>query len=215
MSVCSGNASEVHLCLDKYIEYSIKDSEREFRGSVQCQYIITGPEQTLRQSGKKLLNNKEFKNEISKFLLREWQKDHYYCLFSEKVLYASHGGECFKFVANNAQQSVTVTKPSFLQGHHEEADTMIVFHIAQTSHDVIVRASDTDVLIILIGYLGDQHQDDSSRNIFMDCGIGNHRRYIDVNSIVNGLENLQPGLSTVMPAYHAFTGCDFTSAFYR
>ena len=87
--------------------------------------------------------------------------------------------------------NVTVTKPRFPQWQQEEAHTMIVFHIAQISHDVIVWASDIDVLIILIGYLGDQHQDDSSRNNFMDCWIGNHKRYIDVNSIVNGLKNLQ------------------------
>ena len=62
MSLYSGKASEVHLCLDKYVAQSIKDSERELRGSVQCQYIITGPKQTIRQSGQKVFNNKEFKN---------------------------------------------------------------------------------------------------------------------------------------------------------
>ena len=79
LSVCSGKASEVHLCLDKYIVNSIKDSERELRGSVKCPYVITGPEQRIRQSGQKLLNIVEFKNEISKSFLHEWQKDHYYC----------------------------------------------------------------------------------------------------------------------------------------
>ena len=99
---------------------------------------------------------------------------------------------------------MTVSKPNFLQGGHEEVDTLIPFHVSRVTHNVVVRASDTDVLIILIGYFAKQLQKDS-RSIIMDCGIGNHRRYIDVNSIVNGLENLQPGLSAAIPAYHAFT----------
>ena len=30
--VCLGRASEVHVCLDKYVENSIKDSERKLQG---------------------------------------------------------------------------------------------------------------------------------------------------------------------------------------
>ena len=132
------------------------------------------------------------------------------------MLYVFHSGKCYELVPNNEQQKVTVSKPNFLQGEHKEANTLIAFHVARVTHAVVVRASASDVLIMLIGYLGDQLQKEhSSRNIIMDCGSGNHRRYIDVKSIVNGLKNLQQGLSTVIPAYHAFTGCDFTSAFYR
>ena len=50
--VCSGRASEVHVCLDKYVENSIKDSERKLRGAVDSAYVITGSDQTIRQSGK-------------------------------------------------------------------------------------------------------------------------------------------------------------------
>ena len=49
----------------------------------------------------------------------------------------------------------------------------------------------------------------------MDCGTENKRRYINITSIVNALENKQPGLPAAMPGLHAFTGCDFTAAFYR
>ena len=52
-TVCKGRTSEVHICLGKYIENSIKDSERKARGAVDMQYSITGPEQKMRESGKK------------------------------------------------------------------------------------------------------------------------------------------------------------------
>ena len=63
---------EVHVCLDKYIENSIKDSERQLRGAVDAIYTITGPEQTMRQRGQTLLRNGTFKNELGKFLMKEW-----------------------------------------------------------------------------------------------------------------------------------------------
>ena len=69
--VCKGEATEVHVCLDKYIENSIKDSERKSRGAVNSNYVITGPEQKMRQNGKKVLKNGVFKHEFGKFLLDE------------------------------------------------------------------------------------------------------------------------------------------------
>ena len=102
-----------------------------------------------------------------------------------------------------------------LQANHEEADTLTAFHLENTSGNrIILRASDTDVLIILIGVLGNQCPEVRySKNVFMDCGSGNSRRYINVTSIVNVLEEQKPGLPKTLPGY-AFTGYDFTSSSY-
>ena len=109
-----------------------------------------------------------------------------------------------------------MTAPSHLQGDYEEADTLLAFHIANISADtVVVRASDTDVLVILIGAIGQQLEDDSLPNIIVDCGMGNSRRYINATNIAEILEGCRDGISGALPGYHAFTGCDFTSAFYR
>ncbi len=214
--VCSGRAREVHVCLDKYVENSIKDSERKLRGAVDVPYIITGPDQTMRQSGQKLLTNGVFKNELGKFLLKEWGKDHYWNIFGGKTLYASYGGECFQYVPDD-DHHVVVSIPAQLQGDHEEADTLIAFHVANiTAGNVMVRASDTDVLVILIGTLGQQRREVRSMGtVIMDCGTKNNRRYINITNITDNLEEVQHGLARALPGYHAFTGCDFTSAFYR
>ena len=50
--------------------------------------------------------------------------------------------------------------------------------------------------------------------IIIDCGSVNCRRHIDVISIANALEAEQKGLAAAMPGLHAFTGSDFTIAFY-
>lgn len=215
-TVCSGSGSEVHVCLDKYVENSIKDSERQLRGTVHTIYTISGPDQSVRQKGQTLLSSSSFKNELGKFLLREWKKDHYWSLLNGKTLYASHGGVCYKYTPNE-NQHILVSSPAHLQANHEEADTLIAFHLENiTSNAVLIRASDTDVLVILIGILGRKTLEKRNRStVIMDCGRDNSRRYINVNNIVNVLEERKPGLSRALPGYHAFTGCDFTSSFYR
>ena len=215
-TVCKVKGDEVHVCLDKYLQNSIKDSERKLRGAIDSNYTITGADQKIRQRGAKLLENGTFKNELGKFLLREWQKDHYWHILNRKVLFASHGGECLQFTPTDDEQ-IIVTKPAHLQANHEEADTLIGFHLRKlTSSTVLVRASDTDVLVILIGLIGNQRPElRSMATVIMDYGTGNNRRYINVTDIVNALEERTPRLSRAMPGYHAFTGCDFTSAFYR
>ena len=77
----------------------------------------------------------------------------------------------------------------------------------------MVRASDSDVLVILIGVFGQQLLEERPL-IIMDCGAGHNRRYISVKNIANKLDDSKPGLPRVIPAYHAFTGCDFTSSSY-
>ena len=128
----------------------------------------------------------------------------------------SFGGQCQRYMPDESNH-ITVTKPTEYQGDHEEADTLIAFHVANiTERNVIIRATDTDVLIILIGLLGRQRPEIRARmNIIMDCGMGNSRRYINVSNIAAVLEETRPGLPRALPGYHAFTGCDFTSAFYR
>ena len=76
--------------------------------------------------------------------------------------------------------------------------TLIAFHLMNMSNIIIVRGSDTDVLVIMIHAISQLPQEvQSAAKVIMDCGIGNNQ------------------LSEALPGYHAFTGSDFTSAFYR
>ena len=90
-TICTGQVTEVHVCLDKHVVNSIKDGERKLRGAQDTAYNVTGPEQILRQSGQRMLSNGLFKNELAKFLLDEWGKEHYCNFFKGKILFASYG----------------------------------------------------------------------------------------------------------------------------
>ena len=68
---------------------------------------------------------------------------------------------------------MTVDHPAHLQGCHEETDTLIAFHTAIAVGNVMIRASDTDVIAIILGMLGrylESHRETSYRRVIMDCG---------------------------------------------
>ena len=104
---------------------------------------------------------------------------------------------------------MVVDEPSEFQGNHEEADTLMAYHAYRMGGRVIIRASDTDVLVILIALAAKMPE---TSMIVMDFGSANNRRLINVTDISRELENKQNGLSEALIGFHAVTGCDFTSA---
>ena len=81
--------------------------------------------------------------------------------------------------------------PAHPHGSHEEADTLLAFHASSVAGNAVIRASDTDVLVILLGMIGrhlTSQRPTTYSCIIMDCGSGNIRRLIDVRSIANALE---------------------------
>ena len=112
----------------------------------------------------------------------------------------------------------TVQHPESYQGVHEEADSLIAFHLSQSKGNIMVRGTDTDILIILLGMLG-KHKEEGIQGqygqIVFDCGQGNSRRFIDVTSIHLKLEENHEGFSRALLGLHALTGTDYTASFYK
>lgn len=91
----------IHVCLDKYIKNSIKNSERQLRRTVHS--TITGSDQTMRQRRHTLLNNCMFNN--LKFFIREWGKDQYWNMLNRKTLHALDGGEYFQYTTDELKRT--------------------------------------------------------------------------------------------------------------
>ena len=53
-----------------------------------------------------------------------------------------------------------MSNPINFHEHHEEADSLITFHMSQSKGNLIVRGTDTDILIILLGMLGNYGEED-------------------------------------------------------
>ena len=90
-----------------------------------------------------LLQNGIFKDQVAKFLMKEWQKDHYGAVIGKWMVIASHGGNCICLEYNQISRQMTVNSPNSLQGKHEEADILLAFHAANVAGSVLVRALDT------------------------------------------------------------------------
>ena len=214
--ICAHHGNEIHVLFDVYKENTIKANERQLRGSQNHTYIIAGPEQTPNQSKTELVQNSSFKQEFAKFLLQEWSADHYVSVLRGKKIVVSHGGNCCTFTCNELDNSMQVSQPVHLQGQHEEADTLFAYHSISLMGNLLIRACDTDIVIILITMLAHATQQSrQNKHIYMDCGTGNNRRLIDISKLFQLLEEKQDNLTKALAGIHAFTGCDFTSAFYR
>lgn len=100
--------------------------------------------------------------------------------------------------------------PDYQCTGHEEADTKIVFFKCQIveSKNIIVRCSDTDVVICL----GNIEYVNSQLKVVVQFGSGNHERFINITKLTKALGLL---LCAALPAFHAFTGCNYNSAFYK
>ena len=131
-----------------------------------------------------------------------------------KLLYVPHGGKCAQYrnIQATGGSQVVVDEPSQMQACHEEVDTPIAFHAAKTQGcSTLVRSTDSDILVILIGLAG-RIENLSS---IMDYVSGNHRRYINISLIAKKLAETHSGLTTALIGFHALPGCDFTSALNR
>ena len=82
---------------------------------------------------------------------------------------------------------------------------------------VIVRSSDTDVLVLLIAIIAREVKKGTKKieQIIIDYGLGSNRRYIELSSITESFASESDGLPEAVIGFHAFTGCDYTSSFLK
>ena len=98
-----------------------------------------------------------------------------------------------------------------LSSNHEEADTKVILHchhalMEDTSTKVILRSpsGDTDVMVLAAAFL-DKHR------TYIDYGNGKGRRGIWLKD----LSSVTDDLKTTLIGFHAFTGNDYISSFFR
>lgn len=97
---------------------------------------------------------------------------------------------------------------------HEEADTRIVYHISKVPEhsNILIRASDTDILIILLGNI---HRFPTMK-IWLANSASKRGSKDEICINCSKLsKKLGPNLCLALPAFHAFTGSDYTAAFFN
>ena len=202
----------IDITFDTYERPSIKDCERDRRGAVGgCEFAIEGPAQRLPEKFKKLLNREEFKRQLPPFLVKNWSSPHLQPQIEGREIYLGVMDVCTRFLVEDG--AVTDECVPSLGCNHPEADTRVILHMLHaartTPGDIIIRASDTDILVILL-----HHVHRVTATVWMEVRTSGqrNRRYINVTKIA---ATIGPALCAALPGFHSFTGCDYTSAFVR
>jgi hypothetical protein len=210
LQALSCSKDRVDLVFDRYTEPSIKDSERGRRGTLEQLYVITGTEQRCPQNLQEALKSKSFKINLPLFLVNEWEHQEYADALDKCHLYVGVEDNCYHFfVEDKVVKKETVLR---LKCNHDEADTRVCLHAKdadRSTDNLVIRASDTDIAIVML-----YHSHKFTAKIWMDVGISskNSRRLICLTDIANSLGRQ---LCASLQAFHAYSGCDYTSAFVR
>ena len=95
-----------------------------------------------------------------------------------------------------------------LKSNHEEADTRLLLHAKQASRPdsrIVIESPDTDVLVLSVAHFNDINCEE----MWFRIGVKDQLRYIPVH---DASRKLGETLCRALPAFHAMTGCDTTSA---
>ena len=108
-----------------------------------------------------------------------------------------------------------------LNSSQEEADTYIILHALNMNNQfkdknvmgrIVIKSPDTDVLVLLVHYFSRMS---NTSELWFQTGtitaLKDGRRYIPVHDLCKSLSAV---LCRILPAAHALTGCDTTSAMY-
>ena len=137
------------------------------------------------------LHNAENKTELIRFL----------------VNYAKNHKGMFKIPLQITENEKTwlISNDNFTEledSNHREADTRLILEADKLDAPVIVHATDTDVLVLMVHAFPTRVFEQK-----WQMKIG-HERFINIESIC---VNIGTEACAILPAYHSITGCDTTS----
>ena len=206
---CLPKVKRVHFVTDNYDDVSIKSTERLRRGESQ-EVSLAGPSMKTPKDWKEFLRNEENKKQLIRFILTEWEKDQYSQKLYNREIYFGCDNMCF-LLSNSDGQSTDSMPVNCLFNRQEEADTLLILHSLNADSeenedmDIIVRSPDSDVFFLLVSY-----SKQFKHPLYFDTGNSNKRRMIHIQKLCGIIPKES---SDAILAYHAFTGCDSTSAF--
>lgn len=158
------------------------------------------------------MGNDDNKTQLLKLLLDQWKTTKYAPALHGRFFHFVLGEICYRLTSPDGK-TVEVFQVDSLSSTQEEADTRIILHcihVRDTEPDnttILVRSPDTDVLVLLMHF-----SSQINRSVLFDNGVGNKRRLLSVPDLA---QHMGTQICSILPAYHALTGCDTTSAFVR
>ncbi|CAH3173624.1 unnamed protein product [Porites lobata] len=199
----------VDIVFDQYRDMSIKSHERSRRGSSSALEVkINSPSTPVPKQWAKYISNPRNKTNLCTFLTQALSELGKKKLPQGKCLVIGGGCSDGESSLHIRRDHPTVTL-SDLQANHEEADTRLLFHAKHASQPdsrIIIHSPDTDVLVLGISFYGEL----GCKELWLRTGSKDRLRYIPLHEIST---KVGPKICKALPAFHALTGSDATSAF--
>jgi len=182
--------TRVDIVFDTYEQPWIKDCERERRGAEDVRYTITGPDQIHPKDLNKALKSTSFKSQLPRFLLKDWGDQRHAHALRDKEVYIGVDDVCARFAVEGGQIHKSIVGE--LCSNHPEGDTRICQHLMHINEsrlsdndNVVIRASDTDILVILL-----HHVHETTLGVWMEVGTSGRgdRRYVNVSQIAEDVD---------------------------
>ena len=194
-------------------ENSIKQMERERRGAgeITASHLVSGAREV--PNYRLFLKGSANKAALAAFVSDSLTMKAPTRLKNDQTIVLAGGFSTAETVKLVNKTGVTTLPQLF--SSQEEADTRLVLHainLSKTHSRVIICCDDTDVLVILLYF----HSKGSlASEVYMHAGHSGgtvtRERYIPVHAIA---AKLSDSICLCLPAVHALTGCDTTSALF-
>jgi hypothetical protein len=184
------------VVFDTYVTDSLKLTCRDKRGS--------GIRTRVSENTKMPKNWQQFLRVVdNKVELFHFLTQNLTLLACEKTLILTYDDNVVQYGINVDIQDITPC-------NHEEADTRLILHCLHASKcglkRIIIRTVDTDVVVLAVSFFDSLGVD----KLWVHFGVGKNSRFIAVHELV---AVLGPQKSSVLPLFHALTGCDTVSCF--
>ncbi len=203
---------QVDVAFDVYIKNSIKNAERERRGTSSLQFGTLLEKSKVKQ-WKNFLSSSENKTLLIRFLIAKLKEPDFFNRLRNKELYVTDGASCFK-----------ITRAGFhevgeLLSIQEEADTRLFLHVKHAElngySNFVIHSPDTDVFIMAVAFSSELES-----HLYFKTGTKNKSRIISIDEIsrqasihANKLGVSKEEYKKSVLGVYCFTGCDTVSAF--
>lgn len=198
------NSERIDVVFDVYRENSIKNAEREKRGSESGHEFRSIMSAHKIRQWRKFLLSPTNKSQLIRFISEEWQKERYKEKLAGKTIFVTTEEKCFEITSEGTRYRED------LKSEQEEADTRVLLHAAHAAASgykaVVVASEDTDVFVLCVAFKGF-----IPCSLFVKSSKQTRAVYIDISKVVLALGSQ---VCRALPGLHAFTGCDTVSAFF-
>lgn len=186
------------IVFDVYLPGSLKSDTRDRRG---------------HGVRKKITATTKTPQNWQSFMRNDDNKSGLFCFLAEKVVGVAGPSIVVATKGENIVSNQQIDPSLLTACTHEEADTRVFLHTRHallTGHKrIVIKANDTDVVVIAVGIL-ETLLEFGLEELWIMFGHGQNLRWIPVHDMASAIG---PTKASGILFYHAFTGCDVTSAF--